>query len=712
MDKNKRIITVLMILTIVFTIMGGTLAYWSWRTTDAQKTNITFTITSDFSCSADGGGDITSGSINLVPTVVSSTTTGNYIKREVKVTPTINTTGKTVYMDLWLDVKKLDSGLSNSVNFKYSFTTSSTSNTEGVVSSGNFNSKVKDDKINLLSSKSYSENTTDTYYLWIWLDAEETDTATMNQSFELSLNGSCNDTQPANAPVLDDGMIPVVISNNGVVTTVSSDNNSWYNYNNKEWANMVLVKKIGSDVSEQSMDPSLNERSREYYKNNPGVIVEENDILAYYVWIPRYSYRIPAVSCSTISNPTYDEYQSCYSYVLSDNDKTSLINWWQSSVSTNVNSDYTIQQSTNDINKALITGVMTLGEESAPITRVFNMYNSDNDPDITYTTTFNSSNNLTGPREIGIMFEDKTADKQNGDAIDTYHTHPAFTFGDTELSGIWVGKFETTGTRDEPTIKGNNAPLVRQKVSEQFATAQLFGTTSYGNTSIVDSHMMKSSEWGAVAYLSHSKYGINGEIRENNYYDYNYVKYLTGCGASATDESNSNICGITYGYATEYPQSTTGNITGIYDMVGGVGEYVMGVFANSDGQLWSGYDTSSNSGFTGLVGASGDLYTGTEFPDSKYYNVYKANGKLTDQVDYLTSCNGEICYGHGLSETANWYDGYLDYISATSPWLVRGGSSSSSVINKVNTIFFSNSGSGGVVNSSNNGFRSVMVNVG
>ena len=143
MDKNKRIITVLMILTIVFTIMGGTLAYWSWRTTDAQKTNITFTITSDFSCSADGGGDITSGSINLVPTVVSSTTTGNYIKREIKVTPTINTTGKTVYMDLWLDIKALGSGLSGTDYFKYSFTTGASSPENGVVYSGNFRGLVK-----------------------------------------------------------------------------------------------------------------------------------------------------------------------------------------------------------------------------------------------------------------------------------------------------------------------------------------------------------------------------------------------------------------------------------------------------------------------------------------------------------------------------------------------------------------------------------------
>ena len=193
MDKNKRIITVLMILTIVFTITGGTLAYWAWRTTDAQKTNITFTITSDFSCSADGGGNITSGSVKLVPTVVSSTTTANYIKREVKVNPTLNTVDKTIHMDLWLDIITLDSGLSNSVNFRYAFTTSSTSNTEGVISSGNFYGKVANDKVILLRSKDYTSTTMETYYLWIWLDAAETDSATMNQNFNMKLGGECTD---------------------------------------------------------------------------------------------------------------------------------------------------------------------------------------------------------------------------------------------------------------------------------------------------------------------------------------------------------------------------------------------------------------------------------------------------------------------------------------------------------------------------------------
>jgi hypothetical protein len=127
----------------MLTIVGGTLAYLSWRTTDAQKTNITFTITSDFSCFVDGGGNITSGSINLVPAVVNSTTTGNYIKREIKVTPTINTTGKTVYMDLWLDIKALGSGLSGTDYFKYLFTTGMSSPEDGVVYSGNFRGLVK-----------------------------------------------------------------------------------------------------------------------------------------------------------------------------------------------------------------------------------------------------------------------------------------------------------------------------------------------------------------------------------------------------------------------------------------------------------------------------------------------------------------------------------------------------------------------------------------
>ena len=575
-DKNKKIILVLGILTVIFTIIGGSLAYFSWISSEAQKTNIVFTVERTFSCAADGGGSITNNSAIIVPTLVNSNTTGNYIKREVKVTPTINQNGKTIYMDLWLDINKLDSGLSNSVNFKYAFTTSSTSNTTGVVASGNFNGKVgntnanemtSSNRVNLLSNKSYSASTTDTYYLWIWLDAEETSSDTMDQSFSLSLNGSCGDAQPASAPDLDDGMIPVVISNNGIATTVSKDDNNWYNYNDKEWANVVLV----------------NNNSRANYLNTSGVEVNEDDILAYYVWIPRYKYKIWSVD---------------------NNNKK--------------------------------------GKE----------------------------------QEIQIVFENKSDSKTLGTQIGEYRTHPAFTFGSDELNGIWVGKFETTGTADTPTIKPNVQSLRSQKISAQFTTAQKLGTSVYGSTSKIDAHMMKNSEWGAVAYLSHSKYGVNREVYINNSYDYYTGRSGGNVGGStaintvytdqtSTDQFNTYGFYTWDGYLLEYNTqnkttthdiskvaSTTGNITGVYDMSGGADEYVMGYYSGAS-TTWGATSNGNYAGFSSK-------------PASKYFDDYTTTNPLT-------ACNGEICYGQGLSEVRDWYGDPASFVYAYEPWFIRGG---------------------------------------
>ena len=93
-------------------------------------------------------------------------------------------------MSLWLNVNTLDSGLSNSKNFKYALTTSYTSCETGVVSSVTFKEKTAGDKVYILD-KEYSVTTTDIYYLYIWLDKEETSTETMNQTFKLSLGGDC-----------------------------------------------------------------------------------------------------------------------------------------------------------------------------------------------------------------------------------------------------------------------------------------------------------------------------------------------------------------------------------------------------------------------------------------------------------------------------------------------------------------------------------------
>ena len=194
--KNRKIITIFLILTIIFTLSGGTLAYLNWRS--ASNTAVTFTVEPSFSCAADGGGNITSSQVMLAP---SSCTNSTYaIKRTVKVMPTVKS-GK-MYMDLWLNINKLDTGLKNSDNFKYVLSTSSTSCTTGVVASGNFKGKTVNDRVILLNGIEYTQTQTETYYLYVWLDSAEESTETMNQTFNLSLGGECANNKAITAKTL------------------------------------------------------------------------------------------------------------------------------------------------------------------------------------------------------------------------------------------------------------------------------------------------------------------------------------------------------------------------------------------------------------------------------------------------------------------------------------------------------------------------------
>ena len=661
--KNRRIVAIFLILTIIFTLSGGTLAYLNWRS--ASNTAVTFMVEAGFSCAADGGGNITSSQVMLAP---SSCTNSTYaIKRTVKVMPTVEN-GK-VYMDLWLNINKLDTGLKNSDNFKYVLSTSSTSCTTGVVASGNFKGKAVNDRVILLNGIEYTQTQTETYYLYVWLDSAEESTETMNQTFNLSLGGSCTDSSQASTPVLDsNGMIPVTISSNGIVTTIKEDNNSWYSYNQQEWANAVLV------------DSSV----RSTYLGTTGKVIPEDNILAYYVWIPRYKYKIQQLLCSELSSPSSDTNPECYSYSVTDTEKTALVSWWKNLLVNQMNIQYSEEEALADVTTILNEGGAIIEAADGNYISYSNFisgYNQENSNNqITPTPIFNSSGLANSPREINVSFEEKNETKSMGDAINDYLTHPAFTFGNKQLSGIWVGKFETTGTNTQPTIKPNKLSLRNQDVANQFQTALKFsggtlssgnvtftGNSTYGLSSSTDSHMMKNSEWGAVAYLSHSKYGINGEIRINN-----NSNYKTGCGASSVNEGYTSVCQIAYGGAMTYPQSTTGNISGIFDMSGGAWEYVMGNFNQKVG----------SSGFTTL-------------PPSKYYDNYTI-------ISY-TSCTTATCGGHALSETAGWYNDYASFVNSDGPWFTRGGGYG---LRAGAGAFSFNNNNGGGGNGS--GFRSVV----
>ena len=255
-------------------------------------------------------------------------------------------------------------------------------------------------------------------------------------------------------------------------------------------------------------------------------------------------------------------------------------------------------------------------------------------------TNINVESTTMDPIEIQVTFEGKNVTKSSGTANDEWLTHPAFTFGTDELSGIWVGKFEITGSASSPTIKPGLNILTSTNVYTHFSVSQQFGTAIYLNNmgvSQVDAHLMKNIEWGAVAYLKQSKYGL-------------------GLTDIAVNNDNSRITGggTELSYVTNVAQTTTGNIYGVYDMSGGSDENVMAASLES-GNTSIGY---SSSGFT----------TDTLPFNSKYLDQYNYGS----YNDYTRSILGDA-----MGETTGWYSDANRLTYGTYTWITRGGWSAS-----------------------------------
>ena len=177
----------------------------------------------------------------------------------------------------------------------------------------------------------------------------------------------------------------------------------------------------------------------------------------------------------------------------------------------------------------------------------------------------------------------------------------------------------------------------------------------------------RNMEWGAVAYLQHSKYGSETKIRINNNFN-----FLTGyasvsaptCGYTK-DNRECNKYGVTsnitlpYNTTTGYLASTTGNISGIYDMSGGAHEYVMAVMADQSGNPLSGASASLNSGFNGQYGSGGSLANGYDWPLDKYYDKYTYGSSYADYTRrILGDATGELGpYSGEAFPRSSWGEG-------------------------------------------------------
>jgi len=414
-------------------------------------------------------------------------------------------------------------------------------------------------------------------------------------------------------PVLAEGLIPVTIQDDGVVRKANLGT-EWYRYENKRWANAVI----------------LEDESKRYYD---GEVIPESNIESYFVWIPRYKYKI--------------------------------------------------------FNEGKYSGL-------------------------------SSESYASHAQRIEVEFENKNTSVSNGSTVGSWLTHPAFTSFNS--NGMWVGKFETgyKGATKTAEAEANAYNVFKVQIKpDVYSWRGLQVSTSHLNSYFyqrnMDSHMMKNTEWGAVAYLQHSKYGSETSVRINN-----NSGYITGysavdeptCGFTGTNEECNRFEETTLGvdgiytkrYNTPigYLASTTGNISGIYDMSGGAWDQVMGVMLDQNGKPMSGKNQLLNSGFNGTFGcpscdtASGNdssktsLTTGVDFPDKKYYDVYDfATDHVSYQVRILGDATGEMgpfvaqLYGKESRFISSWYQEISTFLKNIYPWFARGSARRDGVLGGV-----------------------------
>jgi len=401
-------------------------------------------------------------------------------------------------------------------------------------------------------------------------------------------------------PIISDNLIPVTINDDGNVIKANMEE-EWYNYGNKEWANAVILE-----------DESV------VYQN--GEEIPESNIESYFVWIPRFKYKI---------------------------------------------------------------------------------FNDGNYPDLTAVED--------RVQTIEVEFESKNVAVSTGSTVGSWLTHPAFTSFDS--NGMWVGKFETgyKGAMTNLQAQSNTYDVAKIQIKPNvysWRNIQIFNAhlNSYYYQRDMDSHMMKNTEWGAVAYLQHSKYGSQSSLRVNN-----NSAYITGysaimeptCGYTGKNEdcnkyestalNADGIYTLNYLNPASVVSSTTGNYSGIYDMSGGAWAWVMGVMLDESGKPMSGRNELYHSGFNGSYGCptcdidKGNdssitgFMSGIDLPDAKYYDTYTyAINYVNYQRRLLGDATGEMgpfvrIYGTLKRQIGSWYGDESWFVYYMNPWFIRGG---------------------------------------
>ena len=277
-----------------------------------------------------------------------------------------------------------------------------------------------------------------------------------------------------------------------------------------------------------------------------------------------------------------------------------------------------------------------------------------------------------------------------------YYTHPAFTFGDEELEGFWIGKFEVSpnsnstcsSSPSEANCNKTGIQLLTKpdRIAYRYADmANLFynvfnmnnSGNIYGFTTNSDLHMIKNMEWGAVVYLTFSRFGLCEDGVCDRVYKNNSTSYYTGRSGTSFN-TTTEVAGGNFKYneiGTGTNASTTHTIYGVYDMNGGAGEKTMSSIINTKGVPTVGYGVYSTSGFAGIVYEDGEYKTvsGADWPDEKYYDYYSYRVVSADSFrrGLLGDATKEVL--NDPEAPSGWDDIPIYMPMVSMPFSIRGG---------------------------------------
>ena len=223
-----------------------------------------------------------------------------------------------------------------------------------------------------------------------------------------------------------------------------------------------------------------------------------------------------------------------------------------------------------------------------------------------------------------------------------------YTTIDSSYPTNFFGKITVNDTAlSYPVFKADTYAYNLISVGDSWLLSREIGTADMYGLRNVDSHLEKNSEWGAVAYLTHSQYGINesssgtNELKPNNK-DLNNDIYVNN---DTTTGTKANIHAVTsygqQGTPNDVNASSTKNMTGVFDLSGCTGERTACFLQGGE---------------------------------SKNVNWYKAMiSGVSQSTEYLTLYTENNKIGDATNETSGWNSDSCKFLTSSAPIFLRGG---------------------------------------